>query len=76
MRTVLAALDMTAERRGAANLDCCHDTPLGQADMTLVGGTPGSAEAAEESATSGSGRDMQSRSVGLSISITNGSSGL
>ena len=47
VRTVLAALDMAAERRRAADLDRRHDAPLGQADMTLVGGTPGSAEAAE-----------------------------
>src|SRR5205085_10919674 len=47
VRTVLAALDMPAERRCAANLDRRHDAPLSQADMTPISGTPGSGEAAE-----------------------------
>ena len=45
---VLAALDMTAERCGAANLDRGHDAPLGEAQMRLVGGAPSGAVAAED----------------------------
>ena len=45
---VLAALDMTAQRCGAANLDRGHDAPLGEAQMGLVGGTPSGAVAAED----------------------------
>lgn len=45
---VLAALDMTAQRCGAANLDRGHDAPLGQAQMRLVGGAPSGAVAAED----------------------------
>lgn len=48
VRTVLAALDMPAERRGATDLDRRHDAPLGKAEMRLVGGPPGSAEAVED----------------------------
>ena len=48
VRTVLAALDMPAERRGAADLDCRHDAPLAKAQMSRVGATPGGAVAAED----------------------------
>ena len=48
VRAVLAALDMTAERRGAADLDRRHDAPLAEAHMTLVGRAPGGAVAAED----------------------------
>ena len=40
VRAVIAALDMTAERRGAADLDRRHDAPLAEAQMRLVRGTP------------------------------------
>ena len=45
---VVAALDMAAERRGATELDRRHDAPLAEAQMTLVGGTPSGAVAAED----------------------------
>ena len=45
---VLAALDMAAQRGGAADLDRGHDAPLGEAQMRRVGGTPGGAVAAED----------------------------
>ena len=48
VRAVLAALDMTAERRGATDLDRRHDAPLAEAQMALVGGTPGGTVAAED----------------------------
>ena len=48
VRAVLAALDMTAERRGAADLDRRHDAQLAEAHMAGVGGTPGLAVAAED----------------------------
>ena len=40
MRAVLAALDMTAERGGAAVFDRRHRLQLGEADMTGVGLAP------------------------------------
>src|SRR5262245_54886912 len=45
---VLAALDMTAQRCGTANLDRGHDAPLGEAQMRHVGGAPSDAVAAED----------------------------
>ena len=48
VRTVLAALDMPAERRGAADLDSRHDAPLAKAQMSRVGSTPGGAVATED----------------------------
>src|SRR5262245_30029578 len=45
---VLAALDMTAQRRGAADLDRGHDAPLGEAQMRLIDGAPSGAVAAED----------------------------
>ena len=48
VRTVLAALDMTAERGGATNLDCRHDPPLGEVDMAGVGCPPCLTMAAED----------------------------
>ena len=44
---VVAALDMTAERRGAAYLYRRHDAPLGEAQMGLVGRAPAGPVAAE-----------------------------
>src|SRR5262245_51288511 len=44
---VIAALDMAAERRGATELDRCHDAPLPEAQI-LVDGTPSGAVAAED----------------------------
>ena len=40
VRAVLAALDMSAERRGAAGLDRRHDLQLGEAHVTGVGLAP------------------------------------
>ena len=40
MRAVLAALDMTAERRGAAMFDRRHHLQLGEADVASVGLAP------------------------------------
>ncbi len=45
---VLAAFDMTAQRCGAADLDRGHDAPLAEAQMSLVGGAPSGAVAAED----------------------------
>src|SRR5204863_9249337 len=45
---IVAALDVAAERRGATELDRCHDAPLAEAQVTLVGGTPSGAVAAED----------------------------
>src|SRR5512132_4141064 len=45
---VLAALDMTAQRCGAANLDRGHDASLGEAQMRLVGGAPSGSLPAED----------------------------
>ena len=55
MRTVLAALDVTAERRRAAALDRRHDLQLAEADVTGVGSTPRRSVAAEDI------RDLQRR---------------
>ena len=46
--TVLAALDMTAERGGATNLDRRHDAPLGEAHVAGVGRAPRLTMAAED----------------------------
>ncbi|MBB4201131.1 hypothetical protein GGD83_004969 [Rhodoblastus sphagnicola] len=40
VRAILAALDMTAERRGAAMFDRRHHLQLGEADMARVGFAP------------------------------------
>jgi len=45
---IIASLDMPAEGRGAAELDRRHDAPLAEAQMTLVGGAPSGAVAAED----------------------------
>src|ERR1043166_595306 len=45
---VFAARDMTAERRGAAALDCRHDLELTEAHMAGVGLPPRRAVAAED----------------------------
>ncbi len=46
--TALAALDVAAERRGAAGLDRRHDLELGQAHVAGVGRPPGRAVQAED----------------------------
>ena len=46
--TVLAALDMAAERRRAAALDRCNHLQLVEADVTGIGSTPCRAVIAEE----------------------------
>jgi hypothetical protein len=48
MCAVLAALDMTAERSRATNLDRRHDAPLGKADVAGVGRAPRITVAAED----------------------------
>src|ERR1700686_1342742 len=45
---ILAALDMTAERRGAARFDRRHDAKLPGADMPGIGFAPRLAVAAED----------------------------
>ena len=45
---VLAALNMAAQRGGAADLDGGHDAPLGEAQMRPIDGTPDGAVAAED----------------------------
>ena len=55
MRAVLAARDMTAERRRAAVLDRRHDFQLAEAHMPGVGLTPSRTMAAEDI------RDLQDR---------------
>ncbi len=45
--TVLATLDMTAERGSATDLDCRHDTALGEVDVAGVGRAPRLTMAAE-----------------------------
>src|SRR5437879_1167803 len=47
-RLVLAARNMTAERRRAAALDCAHHLHLTEAHMAGVGATPCGAEVAED----------------------------
>ena len=51
---VLAARDMTAERRGATALDCTHHPQLLEAHMAAVGLPPSKAMVAEDV------RDLQS----------------
>ena len=48
MRTVLAMLDMTTECGGAADLNCRHNTALGEVDVAFVGCTPCLAMTAED----------------------------
>jgi hypothetical protein len=48
MRAILAALDMAAERRGAAALDGRHDLQLREAHMSGVGVAPCRTVAAED----------------------------
>ena len=48
MRAVLAALDMTAERGRATNLDRRHDAPLGKAYVAGIGRAPRLTVAAED----------------------------
>jgi hypothetical protein len=48
VRTVLAALDVSAENRCATNLDRSHDTALTEAHVTGIGHAPGLAVAAED----------------------------
>ena len=48
VRTVLAALDMTAERGSAANLDRRHDASLGEVHVTGVGCAPSLTMAPED----------------------------
>jgi hypothetical protein len=55
MRTVLAALDVPAERRRAAALDRRHDLQLAEANVAGVGSTPRRSVAAENI------RDLQRR---------------
>jgi hypothetical protein len=47
MGAIVTPLDVTAERFGATNLYRRHDATLGQAQMSLVGGAPAGALAAE-----------------------------
>jgi hypothetical protein len=48
VRTILAALDMTAERSRPTNLDRGHDAPLGEAHVSAVGVTPSRAVVTED----------------------------
>ena len=48
MRAVLAAFDMTAQRRRSAALDRRYDLELAEADMAGMGGTPSRPEVAED----------------------------
>ena len=48
MSAVLASLDVTTERSGAANLDRGHDAALSQAHMPGVGRAPRLAVATED----------------------------
>ena len=48
VRTVLAAVDMTAERGSATNLDCRHDAPLGKVYVAGIGCAPRLTMAAED----------------------------
>jgi len=48
VRTILAALDMTAKRSRAANLDRRHDATLGEADVAGIGCAPRLTVAAED----------------------------
>jgi hypothetical protein len=48
VRAVLAAFDMTAQRRGSAVLDRRHDLELAEAQMTGMGCTPSRPAAAED----------------------------
>src|SRR5438132_10193603 len=60
MRAVLAARDMTAERRGAAALDRRHRLELAEAHMAGVGLPPRRAAVAEDI------RDLQDRTAHVS----------
>src|ERR1019366_3449200 len=48
VRTVLALLDVTAERSRATSLDGSHHTPLGQTQVADIGGAPRLTMAAED----------------------------
>ena len=48
MATVIAALDVAAENRRAANLDRGHDAALSEVHMAGIGRTPRLAMAAED----------------------------
>ena len=48
LAAVLAGLDVTAERRGAAVLDRRHDLELGEAQVPCMGGPVGGAGSAED----------------------------
>jgi hypothetical protein len=48
VRAVLAAFDMTAQRRRSAALDRRYDLELAEADMAGMGGTPSRPEVAED----------------------------
>ena len=58
VRAVLAALDMTAKRGSAANLDCRHDASLSEVQVIGVGRAPRLTVAAEDI------RHLQNRSHG------------
>ena len=51
VRAILAALDMTAKRFGATDLDRGHDAALTTAQMRFIDGTPGSTVAADPTST-------------------------
>ena len=76
MRAVLAALDMTAERGGAARLDRRHDAELGKAQMAGVGRAPASPWRRKISATSSFGRDTSAHQAGGVTGAFRSSSGL
>ena len=76
VRAVLAALDMTAERGGAADLDRGHDAPLGEAQMRLLAARQAAPWRRKISATSSFGRDMAGASVRRCRSMFRSSSGL
>lgn len=48
VRAVLAALNMTAKRGSAANLDCRHDASLSEVQVIGVGRAPRLTVAAED----------------------------
>jgi hypothetical protein len=61
---VLAARDMTAERRGAAALDRRHDLQLAEAHMAGIGAAPGGPVVAEDIRDLQSGPDHGRRGLG------------
>jgi hypothetical protein len=64
VRTVLAALDMAAERGSATDLDCRHDLQLSEAHVTGIGISPRRPWARKTSATSRGGRATRPWSAG------------